>query len=78
MPPIIDETKCTTCGICVDICTEDVFFGSKKKHLPQITYPKECVYCNACVEECPVEGTIRLRLPLPMMLMYKPEESKSA
>lgn len=72
MPPIIDEDKCTHCGICVDICTEDVFFGSPKKQLPQVTYPHECVYCNACVEECPAKGAVRLRLPLPMMLMYKP------
>jgi NAD-dependent dihydropyrimidine dehydrogenase PreA subunit len=73
MPPIIDETKCSHCGICVDMCTEDVFFGSKKKAPPQVTYPNECVYCNACVEECPVEGAIILRLPMPMMLMYKPD-----
>lgn len=72
MPPIIDEDKCTYCGNCVDICTEDVFFGSKKKQLPRIAYPHECVYCNACVEECPAKGAVRLRLPLPMMLMYKP------
>lgn len=72
MPPIIEESKCSHCGLCVDVCTEDVFFGSKNKQVPQVTYPHECVYCNACVEECPVQGAIRLRLPLPMMLMYKP------
>jgi NAD-dependent dihydropyrimidine dehydrogenase PreA subunit len=72
MPPIIEERKCSRCGKCVDMCTEDVFFGSRKKETPQITYPDECVYCNACVEECPVDGAIRLRLPMPMMLMYKP------
>ena len=72
MPPIIEESLCSHCGTCVDMCTEDVFFGSKKKEIPQVTYPNECVYCNACVEECPVEGAIRLRLPLPMMLIYKP------
>jgi NAD-dependent dihydropyrimidine dehydrogenase PreA subunit len=73
MPPIIDEGKCSHCGNCVDICTEDVFFGSKEKQAPQVTYPNECVYCNSCIEECPVEGAISLRLPLPMMLMYKPD-----
>ena len=31
MPPIINESKCIKCGVCVDICSEDVFFGSKKK-----------------------------------------------
>jgi adenylylsulfate reductase subunit B len=55
------------------MCSEDVFFGSKKKEVPRVTYPNECAHCNACVEECPVEGAIRLRIPLPMMLIYKPE-----
>ena len=72
MPPIIEESLCSHCGTCVEMCPEDVFFGSKKKEIPQVTYPNECVYCNSCVEECPVEGAIRLRLPLPMMLIYKP------
>ena len=72
MPPVIDEDRCTHCGICVDTCTEDVFFGSIKKSLPLVRYPNECVYCNACIEECPVEGAIHLRIPLPMMIMYKP------
>jgi len=72
MPPIINEEKCTKCATCVDMCPEDVFFGSRKKQFPKVTYPQECVYCNACVEECPAEGAITLRLPLPMMLIYKP------
>ena len=72
MPPIINEEKCIKCGTCVDMCPEDVFFGSQKKEFPEVTYPQECVYCNSCVEECPVEGAVRLRLPLPMMLIYKP------
>jgi len=71
MPPIIDKTKCKQCGKCVDTCSEDVFFGTPKKSNPQVTYPEECAYCNGCVEECP-EGAIRLRIPLPMMLLYKP------
>ena len=72
MPPIIEQSKCVKCGACADLCPEDVFWGSKKKQLPEVTYPHECVYCNACVESCPVAGAIRLRLPLPMMLIYKP------
>jgi len=71
MPPIINESKCIKCGVCVDICSEDVFFGSKKKEFPVITYPEECWHCNACVIDCPVEGAIKLRIPLPAMICYK-------
>ena len=71
MPPIINEEKCISCGKCYDICSEDVFFGSKKKEVPVITYPDECWHCNACVLDCPVEGAIILRIPLPMMIVYK-------
>ena len=71
MPPIINKSKCTKCGVCVDICSEDVFFGSKKKEFPVVTYPEECWHCNACVIDCPVEGAIRLRIPLPAMICYK-------
>jgi len=71
MPPIIDLDKCTACGYCADICPEDVFFGSKKKAVPIVSYPDECWYCNSCVYECPVEGAIKLRIPLPMMVLYK-------
>jgi len=72
VPPIIDVSKCTACGKCVDICTEDVFYGSKPGEIPVVTYPKECVHFSGCVYECPVPGAIRVRVPLPAMLVYKP------
>ncbi len=78
MPPIIDTSQCTMCGQCVDICTEDVFYGSKKGEVPVVTYPKECVHFNGCVEACPVPGAITLRIPLPVMLVYKPEVENGA
>ncbi len=28
MPPEIDYEKCIACGACVDVCAEDVFFGT--------------------------------------------------
>lgn len=73
MPPIIDPNKCNGCGKCVDVCTEDVFYGSKPGEVPVITYPKECAHFNCCVFECPIPEAIRLRIPLPMMLVYKPK-----
>ena len=71
MPPIINKNRCKACGICVNICPQDVFFGSKKKKIPVITYPEECWHCNACVLDCPQEGAIRLRIPLPMSICYR-------
>lgn len=71
MPPVINEDKCVKCGKCADICSEDVFFGSKKKMFPVVAYPEECWHCNACVLDCPVPGAIKLRIPLPMMICYK-------
>ena len=71
MPPVVDPNRCKRCGLCVDVCSEDVFFGSAKGEIPVVTYPEECWHCNACVLDCPVEGAIRLRIPLPMMLCFK-------
>jgi adenylylsulfate reductase subunit B len=71
MPPVIDEKECQRCGQCVDACQCDVFFGSKRDDLPRITYPDECWHCNACVVACPVEEAIKLRIPLPMNILYQ-------
>ena len=70
MPPVINEDRCTACGTCVNVCPQDVFFGSKKKAIPTIAYPDECWHCNACVLDCP-EDAIELRIPLPMLMCYK-------
>jgi len=71
MPPVIDRNKCIKCSKCVDICSEVVFFGSKEKETPVVTYPDECWHCNACILDCPVEGAIFLRIPLPMTVVHK-------
>ena len=71
MPPVIDKEKCNGCGKCVEICPMDVFFGSKEGKVPVLTFPEECWHEGACVDDCPVEGAIRLRLPIPAMVLYK-------
>jgi adenylylsulfate reductase, subunit B len=70
MPPIINKEECSSCGECMNICPQDVFFGTEDGNVPVIRYPDECWHCNACVVACPVEA-IKLRIPLPMMICYK-------
>jgi adenylylsulfate reductase subunit B len=57
----------------MEVCAEDVYFGSEAAKLPVVAYPEFCFHCNCCVEECPVDA-ITLRIPLPEMLLYKKEE----
>ena len=75
MPPVIDVEKCIKCNKCVENCSEDVFYGSKRGEVPVVTYPRECVHFNGCVSVCPVAGAVRLRIPLPMQLVYKETET---
>ena len=70
MPPIIDKNLCIHCGTCVDVCPQDVFFGSKEEEVPFVRYPDECWLCNACVMDCP-ENAINLRIPLPVLPVYR-------
>jgi adenylylsulfate reductase subunit B len=70
MPPIINEKKCTACGVCAEICPQDVFWGTERKKTPVISYPEECWHCNACALDCP-EQAVTLRIPLPMSICYK-------
>jgi adenylylsulfate reductase subunit B len=71
MPPIINNKKCIACGICANVCPQDVYFGSKKKEIPVVSYPEECWHCTACVIDCPAEGAISLRIPMPMSICFK-------
>ena len=69
MPPVIDEEKCICCGTCVEVCSEDVFYGSKEGELPVVSNPEECWHCNACVLDCK-QSAVTLRLPLPAMMLH--------
>ncbi|WP_455277862.1 HgcAB-like fusion protein [[Eubacterium] cellulosolvens] len=49
----LDQSKCTKCGMCYDICPKGVFeiVEEHKKILNK--YPEKCVNCEACVTQCP-------------------------
>jgi adenylylsulfate reductase, subunit B len=77
MPPVIDKEKCLSCGQCADACPSDVFYGSRNGEIPKITYADECWHCDACVAACPLEGAIRLRIALPLMVLYQDKGKES-
>jgi adenylylsulfate reductase subunit B len=57
----IDETKCSSCGQCIDICPGGLLeVGPEKK--AAIRYKNDCWGCGSCLKECPV-GAINLYLP---------------
>ena len=75
MPPRVDPGLCNGCGICVELCSEDVFFGTPgfgKIHTEKavVSHPEVCWHCNWCVEKCPT-AAIRLVIPLSMHIPYK-------
>ena len=64
-PIVYDETLCIACNSCVRACQTEVLMPSPDKGKPPVVmYPGECMYCGACVMECPKDGAIRLQHPL--------------
>ena len=50
----LDETNCTACGICYDICPRGVFTVERDGHKRVIMkYPARCERCEACTLQCP-------------------------
>jgi adenylylsulfate reductase, subunit B len=71
MPPLIDQSSCTQCGMCAQICPLDVIHVEKNNQTTEISvkYPYECWHCRACVKDCPVDA-IKMRYPLSHMMLY--------
>lgn len=79
MPPIVEQNLCNLCGICYNVCPQDLFSFDKTSP-PAVAYPQECWYCGACVLDCPKEA-VSLKLPLPLHIvpspaLYGPPEEK--
>ena len=50
---VLDQAKCTACGICYDICPRGVFEIEGNEHKKMvIKYPSLCEACEACVLQC--------------------------
>ncbi|MFC1901439.1 ferredoxin family protein [Chloroflexota bacterium] len=55
----IDNTKCTGCGICVDLCNMDVLRLDTSKGKAYIAYHEDCMTCFECALRCP-EGAVKV------------------
>lgn len=49
MPPVVDETLCTGCGECADVCPADAIRVSDIA----VSDGAKCIVCAACVRACP-------------------------
>ncbi len=52
MAAIIDEDKCTACGICEDACPQDAITVDDIARVNADL----CTDCGICVDECPNEA----------------------
>jgi uncharacterized protein (DUF362 family)/NAD-dependent dihydropyrimidine dehydrogenase PreA subunit len=64
--PVIDITKCTVCGTCVEMCPAKLkaidWYKGDKSNPPKFNYGL-CIRCYCCQETCP-EGAILIERPL--------------
>lgn len=47
----LDESLCTGCGICLNVCPHEVFEHKQRKIT--IANPADCMECGACQLNCP-------------------------
>ena len=50
----LDESKCTGCGMCLEVCPHAVF-QMNTRHI-EIRNRDRCMECGACSRNCPTEA----------------------
>jgi len=63
--PVIDESKCIGCGMCVTTCGRGVYKFDYKMHKPVVIEPNHClVGCQTCANLCPVGAISFVEAPI--------------
>ena len=52
--PIIDQERCTGCGMCVEYCPTNAVTMIDRQ--PVIHKPRLCAYCGLCEDSCPEDA----------------------
>jgi len=56
MKIIIDEDECIGCGICAEMCPEDVLEVDEEEEVCKVVRPDDCIECEACSVNCEYEA----------------------
>lgn len=57
---IVDQDRCTGCGVCVKICSAGIVSSDDETHLPQVQEENvsRCLYCGHCEAFCPSQALV--------------------
>ncbi len=56
MHPELDHETCSGCGVCLEICPNEVYQVVGER--PKPVALEECIECGACEEQCPVHAIV--------------------
>ncbi len=59
---IINNSKCSGCGICIDVCPRGCFELNKERGIVNIKEQEKCIQCGACIIQCPQDALSFKRL----------------
>ena len=56
MKVVINEELCIGCGICAEMCPENVLEVDPEEEVCKVVRPEDCIECEACSVNCEYEA----------------------